>query len=102
MVDDEGSLIGVLSRETLARGLTEEGAPRLVREVAEEPKLVALTSDSVIDTVEQMEVHGVDRCPVVDDAVSRKVVGFLSPSDILRVRMRRTRRDPDRELELFE
>ncbi|HEV8435806.1 MAG TPA: chloride channel protein [Thermoanaerobaculia bacterium] len=102
VVDDEGSLIGVLSRETLARGLTEEGAPRLVREVAEEPKLVATAMDNVIDTVEQMEVHGVDRCPVIDDAVSRKVVGFLSPSDILRVRMRRSRRDPDRDLELFE
>lgn len=102
VVDDAGSLIGVLSREALARGLTEEGGARLVKEVAEEPKLVATTSDSVIDTVEQMEVHGVDRCPVIDDAISRKVVGFISPSDILRVRMRRSRRDPDRELELFE
>ena len=100
VVDEQGSLIGVLSRETLARGLTEEGAPRLVRDVAEEPKLVATAAESVIDVVEQMEVHGVDRCPVIDDAVSRKVVGFLSPSDILRVRMRRSRRDPERELEL--
>jgi CIC family chloride channel protein len=102
VVDEEGRLAGVVSRESLARGLTEEGAQILVREVAQEPALVATAADNVIEVVEQMEVHGVDRCPVIDDAVSRKVVGFLSPSDILRVRMRRSRRDPERELELFE
>jgi CIC family chloride channel protein len=102
VVDEEGRLVGVVSRETLAGGLTEEGAQRRVRDIAEEPKLVATASDSIIEIVEQMEVHGVDRCPVVDDPMSRRVVGFLSPSDILRVRMRRSRRAPERELELWE
>jgi CIC family chloride channel protein len=102
VVDEEGRLVGVVSRETLAGGLTEEGAQKRVRDIAEEPKLVATASDSIIEIVEQMEVHGVDRCPVVDDPMSRRVVGFLSPSDILRVRMRRSRRAPERELELWE
>lgn len=102
IVDDDGRLIGTVNRETVARGLSEESAAVLLREVAEEPKLVATAGEKVVDVVEQMEIHGVDRCPVVDDDVSRKVIGFLSPSDILRVRMRRGRREPGRELELFE
>jgi CIC family chloride channel protein len=102
VVDDDGRLLGTVSRETLARGLSEEGTGVLVGDVTEEPKLVATAGDAVVDVVEQMEVHGVDRCAVVDDAVSRKVIGFLSPSDILRVRMRRGRREAGRELELFE
>ena len=102
VVDGEGRLTGVVSREKLVAGLTEEGANQRVRDVAEEPKLVATAADSVIDVVEQMEVHGVDRCPIVDDLMSRRVVGFLSPSDILRVRMQRSRRAPEREFELWE
>jgi CBS domain-containing protein len=58
-----------------------------VRDAMEQPLLVAHADDEVIDVVERMRIAGVDRCPVVDRA-TRRVVGFLSPSDILRVRMR--------------
>ncbi|HEX7190634.1 MAG TPA: chloride channel protein [Thermoanaerobaculia bacterium] len=102
VVDEEGRLAGVVNRESLAQGLTPEGAQRRVADVAEEPKLVAIASDAITDIVERMEVSGVDRCPVIDDNVSRKVVGFLSPSDILRVRIRRGRREPEREVDLWE
>jgi CIC family chloride channel protein len=102
VVDEAGRLVGILSREALTRGLTAEGGGILVREVAEEPKLVVTAAESVIDVVEQMEMHGVDRCPVIDDGVSQRLVGFLSPSDILRIRMKRSRRAAEREFDLFE
>lgn len=48
-----------------------------------------------------MHVRGVDRCPVIDGPLSRRVIGFLSPSDILRIRIRDAR-DPEEAFELFE
>ena len=80
VVDAEGRLSGVLRR----------GAAKpetLVRDAMEQPLLVAHADDEVIDVVERMRIAGVDRCPVIDRA-TRRVVGFLSPSDILRARMR--------------
>lgn len=80
VVDAEGRLAGVLRRGA--------GQPEtLVREVMEQPALVAHADDEVIDVVARMRIAGVDRCPVIDRA-TRRVVGFLSPSDILRARMR--------------
>lgn len=79
VVDAEGRLAGVLRRGA--------GQPEtLVREVMEQPALVAHADDEVIDVVARMRIAGVDRCPVIDRA-TRRVVGFLSPSDILRARM---------------
>lgn len=91
VVDGEGRLAGVVARQVLdgaLAGTAADGA-RQVIDVAEEPKLVATADESVIEVIESMRLNGVDRCPVVDDAASRRVVGFLSPSDLLRVRMRR-------------
>jgi len=80
VVDAEGRLVGVLRRGA--------GKPEtVVSEVMEQPRLVANADDVVIDVVARMRMAGVDRCPVIDRA-TRRVVGFLSPSDILRVRMR--------------
>jgi predicted transcriptional regulator len=72
VVDGEGRLVGIVRRE---------------RGVIEQPELVANADDDVLDVVAQMRMAGVDRCPVIDRATQR-VVGFLSPSDILRARMR--------------
>lgn len=71
VVDAEGRLIGVRRRG---------------RDEVEPAALVANADEEVIDIVARMRMSGVDRCPVVDRA-TRRVVGFLSPSDILRARM---------------
>ena len=72
VVDAEGRLAGIMRRDG---------------EGIEQPLLVANADDEVIDIVARMRMAGVDRCPVIDRA-TRRVVGFLSPSDILRARMR--------------
>ena len=48
-------------------------------------------------------MNGVDRCPVVDDVTSNVLIGFLSPSDILRVRIKYARlSEDDVAFDLFE
>jgi len=50
-----------------------------------------------------MQLHGVDRCVVVDDDVSKRLVGFISPSDILRARIAHAHfSEDDVDFDLFE
>jgi CIC family chloride channel protein len=100
VLDGEGRLAGILNRDSL--GETAD-AKTLVGEVMEQPRLVAEQGDDVIEVVRRMQMSGVDRCPVIDDAASQRLVGFLSPSDILRARIRSARfSEDDAEFELFE
>lgn len=71
IVDEHGALVGMAT----AGGEVEQ------------PKLVAAADERLLDVIERMQFSGVDRCVVVDDQATRRVVGFLSPSDILRARM---------------
>lgn len=87
VVDRDGSLSGILSRETLASaGRTNTG--QVVREIAQNPILVAVSTELLTDLITRMRESGTDRSPVIDDEQARKLVGFVSPSDILRVRLR--------------
>ena len=55
----------------------------------------------VLDLVKRMHLHGPDRSPVIDE--SRQVVGFVSPSDILRVRIRQaSTHDEETPSEMFK
>ncbi|HSP16804.1 MAG TPA: chloride channel protein [Thermoanaerobaculia bacterium] len=86
VVNTEGRLVGVVTRDTVEK--TSERPPdALVRDVMEQPKLVATADDELIEVVRRMQLHGVDRCPVVDSDATGRLIGFLSPSDILRARI---------------
>lgn len=49
-------------------------------------EFVARPSDEVLQTIHAMAAAGVDRCVVVDD--QEQVVGFLTPDDLFRARVR--------------
>lgn len=97
----DDTLSGIVSRDAIERAVSEERGEESIAALIEEPKLVAVADDLVIDIVHRMHLGGVDRCPVVESNRSRRVVGFLSPSDILRIRMRRGA-PASEEFELFE
>lgn len=101
IVTDEAALVAVVPRSAIDEAMGEGRAGESVTALAEEPKLVAVADDLVIDIVHRMHARGVDRCPVVESARARRVIGFLSPSDILRIRMRRGAPATD-AFELFE
>lgn len=82
VIDAEMRLVGVITR-----GAMEMGNGRPAREVMEQPALVATSIEPLLQVVKRMQLNGVDRCPVVE-AATRRVLGFISPSDILRARMR--------------
>ncbi len=88
-VVDEGRFIAVLSRDELDRAAREGRTQELVRDHAITPRVIAIASEPITDVLLRMQLTAVDRCPVIDDVQSRRIVGFLSPSDLLRARMQR-------------
>ncbi len=102
VVRDGGILDGIVSRTAIAEAVRDGRLDIPVRNLVQAPPLVAVADDLVIDVVHKMQLCGVDRCPVVDTQASRRVVGFLSPSDILRIRIRSSRGPADETFELFE
>jgi CBS domain-containing protein len=99
---DGGKLAGLVSREAIEQAVRDGRLDEPVWSVLEEARLVAAAGDRVIDVIQQMQVRGVDRCPVVETHASQRLVGFLSPSDILRIRLRHASREQDGAFELFE
>jgi CIC family chloride channel protein len=102
VTDDAGRLCGVLSRDAIERAARENTIETPVRDWLEQPKLVAVATELVIDLVRRMQLSGTDRSPVIDSQQSRRVVGFVSPSDILHVRIHQTPSEADLPFEIFE
>jgi CIC family chloride channel protein len=101
VVTGDQLLVGIVPRDAVEEAMRENRGDEPVTSLMEEPRLIATADDPLIDIVHRMHAHGVDRCPVVESNRSRRVVGFLSPSDILRIRMHRGTTAAD-EFELFE
>jgi CIC family chloride channel protein len=102
VVDDDGMLVGVLLRESIELAARENTLDGGVLTVIEQPKIIARGTELLIDLVQRMQQSGTDRSPVIDSEESRRVIGFISPSDILRVRLRQTRSEDESPFELFE
>jgi chloride channel protein, CIC family len=102
VTDASGTLLGILTRDAIERAARENTIEQRVSESVQQPKLVAVASELVIELVRRMQLSGSDRSPVIDGEQSRKVVGFVSPSDILRVRLRQGSSEEESPFEIFE
>jgi len=102
VVADGRRLSAIVSRKAIDQAIRGGGTGEPVQGNSEEPKLVVTADSLLIDVVHQMQLLGVDRCPVVDAHGTRRVVGFLSPSDVLRTRMRHVAVAKDDSFDIFE
>lgn len=78
--DDDGRLVGVVTRTTLVREVVAAGRdPRatLLGEIAEEPRFTIEADADVEDAFHLLEEHDLERVPVVEGG---KLVGVLSRS----------------------
>ncbi|HEY6137001.1 MAG TPA: chloride channel protein [Thermoanaerobaculia bacterium] len=80
VVNEQRKLIGVLP----AQAVDEASEQPLAAHVQPWP-VVARTTDDVRELIRRLAKEGTDRCPVTDE--EGRVVGFVSPADVLRVRM---------------
>jgi CBS domain-containing protein len=84
-VDDDGKLIGVLTRKTLVREVVAAGRdPREVklREIAEPPHFTLDASMSLDEGFHQLEENDLERVPVVEP--DGRLVGVLSRAVVQR------------------
>jgi CIC family chloride channel protein len=88
VISGDGALIGVLGAAAIIRQVRDARLDVTAGELIEQPKVVAREDEPLHDVVARMAMENVDRCPVVAADGSRKVVGFLSPADLVRARFR--------------
>jgi CIC family chloride channel protein len=80
VVNEEQRVIGVLP----ATSITGEEEP--IAAHVKPPRVLANHNDDVVAVLRRMAHAGIDRCVVVDD--DERIAGLLSPSDILRARLK--------------
>ena len=86
IVDAERRLLGLISGEAIARALREGRLASPASELMEPPAVAARGDEPVFELFARMSAGAVSRCPVVDE--SDRVIGFISPSDLIRARFR--------------
>lgn len=86
VVEEEGRLVGLLEGDDVARSVRQQRYDVPVGEVMLAPLIAAREDELLHDLLPRMSRTGVDRCAVVD--ARGVVVGFISPADLVRARLR--------------
>jgi chloride channel protein, CIC family len=89
VVDSSGSLVGVLTRNDVRRALEEHGRDRgttLLAQIARPNPVEAHPDEPLRIVVHRMADTGITRFPVVDHNDSRKLLGIVALSDLLKAR----------------
>jgi H+/Cl- antiporter ClcA len=83
-VTRDGVLVGMLDRAALLAA-QQAGGKRCVGELyGVNPPIVALAGETCRSVATRLAVHELERLPVVDDATSRRLVGLVSRSDLIK------------------
>jgi chloride channel protein, CIC family len=101
IVSSAGVLEGVLGAAAIVRNVRDAKFETSVGELMEQPQVVARADETLHDVIARMAVENVDRCPVVAADGSRRVVGFLSPADLVRARFRHQGTSERADITLF-
>jgi CBS domain-containing protein len=89
VVNEHGSLIGIVTRSNLLRPPVAEAiAILIVADLMEREPIVAYPDESCRSAAERMAQCGVGRLPVVSREDPRKLLGIVTRSDLLKVRAR--------------
>ena len=86
IVDERHRLMGQLEGARIAEALRTERMDATAGDLMEPTLIAGRTDESVHGLLTRMHATGVDRCPVLD--AGGVVVGFVSPSDLVRARFR--------------
>jgi len=87
-VDGRGRLAGLISSDAIDRAVREGRGSDPVAEIMVPAPVVARDKEAMRDLLRRMAQAAISRCPVVSDDGSGRLVGFVSPPDLLRARLR--------------
>src|SRR5262249_7030368 len=98
VVDDSGSLMGIVTRSNLLdRSVLAAMDVLIVADILQTGPLPAYTEESCRSVAERMAQAKVERLPVVTPEGPHRVVGIVTPSDLLKARARRAEEEYRRE-----
>jgi len=88
VIDDQGVLLGIVDSDAIDAA-ARDGAPDTKISGLLRPPAVAARADmAVTELVQSMGMNATTRCPVTAADGSGRLVGFVSPRDLLRARIR--------------
>ena len=80
----DGRFIGMIDRETLAAAASRAGIARVADLFGANVPAMALPDENCRIIATRLAVHGLERLPVVTDAASRRLVGIVARSDLIK------------------
>jgi H+/Cl- antiporter ClcA len=80
----DGRFIGMVDREALAAGLQRPGVVRVADLFGANVPAMALPDENCRIIATRLAVHGLERLPVVTDAQSRRLIGIVTRSDLIK------------------
>jgi len=98
LVDEAGDLSGILTRGDLLAAIGKSGAREMTLIEAGTSNLVTAHADETIhDAVARMLAHDVGRLPVVSRDDPKKLIGYISRTNLLSTRLKKHRQENIRE-----
>ena len=98
IVDEQGNLVGMITRGDVLRALDQDGAPAMTAlDAANRTLLIAYPDELVHDALNTMLQNDIGRLPVVERDNPQKLVGYLGRAEILEARLRRLDEENVRE-----
>jgi len=95
----DGRFIGMIDREALLAGMQRPGVARVADLFGANVPPMALPDENCRIIATRLAVHGLERLPVVTDAASRRLVGLIARSDLIKPSL--TLRDEEGRPERF-
>jgi CBS domain-containing protein len=80
----DGAYVGMLDLATLLEGQKNTAAEKVGDLFGANVPAMALPGETCREVATRMAVHGLERLPVVTDALSRQLVGVVSRSDLIK------------------
>jgi H+/Cl- antiporter ClcA len=98
IVDDEGSLCGIITRGDVLRAIEEfDNEGLTVIEAGSRNLIVTYPDEILYEAIEKMVRHDIGRLPVVSRENSREVLGYLGRAAVMTARLHRMKEEQERE-----
>jgi len=97
IVDENGTLAGIITRGDLVRALEKSPVGSTVAEAGTQDLIVAFPDEILHDAVTRMVRHDIGRLPIVRRDNPRMIVGYLGRAGVMTARLRRHEEEHHRE-----
>ncbi|CAN7700960.1 chloride channel protein [Caballeronia sp. LjRoot29] len=97
-VTNNNALVGMLDREALVKQSNENAASTIQELFGANQPVVALPGETCRTIANRLAVHGLERLPVVSDIATRRLIGVISRSDLVKPSLAHFNEEERREL----